>query len=282
MEVLAGALLITSFAACAALEAWRPLRQRRLSRRRRLVTNGAVALTAIVTMRALVVPAVAWVAAEATGTGLGLVPRLGLPSAVSAVAAFLLFDWTIWLWHWLNHRVPVLWRFHAVHHTDLDLDVSTALRFHVGELLLSTAARAVQVVVIGIAAPVVLIFETVTNVATMFHHSNIRLPVRLERMVVWVFVTPRMHGIHHSVVERETNANWSVVFSWWDRLHRTLRLDVPQSSVTIGLPAWQDATELTAGRLLAIPFRPQRPTWRHADGRQIDRPPSPPTSRLAA
>lgn len=138
--------------------------------------------------------------------------------------------------------------------------MTTAFRFHPGELLLSALLRVAQVLLVGAGPGVVVVWEIVTNGATAFHHSNWRLPVALERALVRVLVTPRMHGIHHSVVEREANTNWSVIVTWWDRLHRTLRLDVPQDAVVIGLPAYRDPAELRFPRLLALPFR-LRPTW---------------------
>jgi sterol desaturase/sphingolipid hydroxylase (fatty acid hydroxylase superfamily) len=122
----------------------------------------------------------------------------------------------------------------------------------------------------------------VSQAATAFHHSNWRLPLRLERGLARVIVTPRMHGIHHSMIERETSSNWSVIFSWWDRAHGTLRLDVPQEHLTIGVPAFRDAAELTFGRLIGMPFGPQRPTWRLPDGTRPDRAPAGDRRQLAA
>jgi len=165
----------------------------------------------------------------------------------------------MYVWHRLNHRVPLLWRFHLVHHTDLDLDVSTALRFHAGELLLSCGWRAAQVAVIGPPVALLLVFEVVFETATAFHHSNWRLPHALDRALAAVVVTPRMHGVHHSTRQAETNSNWSVLLSCWDRLHRTLRFERPAEPLVIGLPAYRDP--LGARDLLALPFRRQRPAW---------------------
>jgi sterol desaturase/sphingolipid hydroxylase (fatty acid hydroxylase superfamily) len=175
------------------------------------------------------------------------------------VAGLLLLDYTMYVWHRLNHRVPLLWRFHLVHHTDLDLDVSTALRFHAGELLLSCGWRAAQVAVIGPSVALVLVFEVVFETATAFHHSNWRLPRALDRALAAVVVTPRMHGVHHSTRQAETNSNWSVLMSCWDRLHRTLRFERPGESLVIGLPAYREP--LAVRQLLALPFRRQRPAW---------------------
>jgi sterol desaturase/sphingolipid hydroxylase (fatty acid hydroxylase superfamily) len=123
----------------------------------------------------------------------------------------------------LTHRVPLLWRFHLVHHVDLDLDASTALRFHFGELLFSVPWRAAQVIVIGVSPTSYLVWQGLVFFSILFHHSNVALPIKLERWVVRFVVTPRMHGIHHSVVRGETDANWSSGLALWDWLHGTFR-----------------------------------------------------------
>ncbi|PYJ95520.1 MAG: hypothetical protein DME62_00235 [Verrucomicrobia bacterium] len=183
-------------------------------------------------------------------------------------------DYAYWWWHWANHMVPLFWRFHNVHHTDLDLDVSTAARFHFGEMIFSVAFLSVAVTVFGIAPIMLLIFFITFEAATLFHHCNWRLAIGLERVLNLIIVTPRMHGIHHSIVQRETNSNWGTIFCWWDKLHRTLRRDVPQDAVTIGVAAYRDEHELTLGKLFALPFRAQRP-WRLPSGEAPDREPQP-------
>jgi sterol desaturase/sphingolipid hydroxylase (fatty acid hydroxylase superfamily) len=259
------------FLLCLWLEWRQPLRLRVQSWRDRLITNLAVAASASVPLRLVLIPVVVWVAEWGRGTGFGLLRLYPLPPVVAAVAGFLLMDYTTYLWHRLNHGVPLLWRFHAMHHTDLDLDVSTAFRFHFGELLLSVGYRTAQVSLLGVAPALAIAYEIAMEAAAEFHHSNWRLPLGLERALNRLIVTPRMHGIHHSIVERETNANWSVIFNVWDRLHRTLRLGVAQADVTIGLPAYRDARELGVWSLLALPFRGQRPTWQLPDGRRPER-----------
>jgi sterol desaturase/sphingolipid hydroxylase (fatty acid hydroxylase superfamily) len=249
----------------------RPLRRRTQRLRNRLSTNAGVAILAMIVMRAALLPAVVAIATLTESAGVGVTRIARLPPLVGGLLAFLLMDYSTYLWHRLNHAVPFLWRFHRVHHTDLDLDVSTALRFHFGEMLWSVGARAMQVVIIGVGPTVALIWEGAELAATVFHHSNVQLPLALERILSRVIVTPRMHGIHHSIVERETNANWSVLLSAWDRLHRSLRLDVPQAAVVIGLPAHRDPGELGLASLLAMPFRKQGPAWRLPSGAHPDR-----------
>src|SRR5436190_18754009 len=175
--------------------------------------------------------------------------------------------------------IPLFWRFHNVHHTDLDLDVSTAARFHFGEMVFSIGFLALAVVAFGIPPVMLLVFFLCLEVATLFHHSNWRLPIRLERILNSIVVTPRMHGIHHSIVQRETNSNWGTVCCWWDKLHRTLRRDIPQNEIILGVAAYREEHELTLGKLLALPFRQQR-EWRLPTGEIPERGPRP-ADRLA-
>jgi sterol desaturase/sphingolipid hydroxylase (fatty acid hydroxylase superfamily) len=246
---------------CFLAEHRHPLRARVRPLRERVAVNLPMVALAALTLRLVMIPAALAVATAAERAGVGLLRWMPLPAAIAAVAGFLLLDWSVYVWHRLNHRVAWLWRFHLVHHTDLDLDVTTAFRFHVGELLLSVAWRTLAIAAIGAGPALLLGYEAVTQAATAFHHSNWALPAALERRLNLLLVTPAMHGIHHSVVERETNSNWSVVLSWWDRLHATLRRDPPNETLTIGLPAWRRPRELSVVRLLALPFTRQPPAW---------------------
>ena len=191
----------------------------------------------------------------------GLLKVLRLPAWVEVALAVVLLDYTLYLWHVLTHRVPLLWRFHLVHHVDLDLDASTALRFHFAELLASVPFRAAQILVIGVSPMAFSVWQTFLMLSILFHHSNVRLPVEVERRLNRLVVTPRMHGIHHSDVREETNSNWSSGLTVWDWLHGTLRLDVPQSEITIGVPAYRDARELALAEILKMPFGEERPAW---------------------
>src|SRR5262249_18240245 len=166
----------------------------------------------------------------------------------------------------LNHKIPWLWRFHNVHHIDPDLDVTTGFRFHFGEVLLSTAFRVVQVGLIGMSLRTFATYELVFQAETLFHHSNLRMPIRFERLLTRLIVTPRMHGIHHSQVRRETNSNFGVIFSWWDRLHQTLGLNIPQSKIAIGIAGYASIDDNKLWSALIIPFVKQRDYWRKSDG----------------
>jgi sterol desaturase/sphingolipid hydroxylase (fatty acid hydroxylase superfamily) len=161
----------------------------------------------------------------------------------------------------LTHRVPFLWRFHLVHHVDLDLDASTALRFHFGELACSVSWRAAQVVAIGVSPFAYSLWQTALVLLIMFHHSNVRLPDEGERRLSRWLITPRLHGIHHSIIKEETNSNWSSGLSIWDRLHGTLRMDDGRHEVTIGVPAYRDPKDVTLPKILKMPFEPQRDVW---------------------
>lgn len=250
------------------LEALFPLRHRKRAFVRRLIINLCVSVLVFAAATGIVRPVGLSLAAWMSAQSFGLLHIVTLPAAVQFGLAFLLMDLTFYYWHLANHMLPVLWRFHNVHHIDPDLDVSTALRFHVGEVLLSAGFRALQVGLLGLPPLTYMIYEGVFQASTLFHHSNIRLPLRAERLLNTVLVTPRMHGIHHSVVAGETNSNYSVIFSWWDRLHRSLCLNVPQSVVIIGIPAYQEPVDNTLWNVLVLPFRRQRDYWRWPDGSQ--------------
>jgi sterol desaturase/sphingolipid hydroxylase (fatty acid hydroxylase superfamily) len=241
----------------------RPSREPRLRRIVRNLTTGGVSLAILTVLQApLLVPIAEWTRAQ----GIGLLHAVEWPLWLEIAATVLLFDYTLWWWHRANHQIPFLWRFHLPHHIDLDLDASTALRFHFAELTLSIGYRAVQIVLIGASTYAVWVWQTILFASILFHHSNLKLPLALERRLVWLIVTPRMHGIHHSDRVNETNSNWSSLVSWWDFLHRTLLLDVPQREITIGVPAYSSPHEVTIGKLLTLPFRRQRDDWKRPDG----------------
>ncbi len=232
---------------------------------RNLVLAGLGALTTVVVETPLIQP----LARLVEDRNWGLIGVFRLHGTIAALAALVVMDYTFYVWHILLHRVPGLWRFHAVHHADLDLDTSTALRFHFGEILLSVPWRAAQVLIIGLSPLTFSLWQVWFAACIMFHHSNVRLPIRWERLFNRLLVTPRMHGVHHSNMEAETNSNWSSGLTCWDWLHGTLRLDVPQEKIQIGLPAFQDAHALGLPAILAMPFREQPDYWRFSDGREI-------------
>ncbi|MEP6513002.1 MAG: sterol desaturase family protein [Parafilimonas sp.] len=230
------------------------LRKRVQQRFKRLIINFAVSIPSFALLRLLLLPIMVWLAAENQSVQFGLNYLYQFPSYAETIIAFLLLDYTNYLWHILNHKIPFLWRFHLVHHTDHDLDVSTAFRFHFGELIGSVFFRGACVFLIGANAATVLIYEIIFEAANQFHHSNWKLPFRLEQVLNKIIVTPRMHGIHHSVIRNEADRNFSVIFSWWDRMHHTLKLNIPQSQIVTGVPSYSNPEELTIGYLLKLPF----------------------------
>ena len=175
----------------------------------------------------------------------GLTQNMRLPRWLETALGILLLDYTLYVWHVLEHKVPALWRYHAVHHVDLDLDASTALRFHFGELAASVPWRAAQIVLIGVTPRTLALYQRLLMVSIMFHHSNVRIPVRLEKLLGRIVMTPRLHGIHHSVIDKEVNSNWSSGLTIWDRIHHTLRPEATRDDVTIGLAEYRDPAELT-------------------------------------
>lgn len=244
-----------------------PLRRSVESKLRRVFRNltvGGVSLLLTPLLQATFLsPIASWI----TRDHIGLLQTVHWPRWIESLIAIVLLDYTLWWWHWANHRIPFFWRFHLVHHADRDLDTSTALRFHFGELSLSIPVRVAQMVLIGVDLHTLWLWQTILFGSILFHHANFRLPLRVERLLVLVIVTPRMHGIHHSDRMNETNSNWSSLLSWWDYLHGTILLNVPQPAITIGVPAYCKASEVTLGKILLLPFVRQRRDFYSIDGR---------------
>ena len=259
-----GVALLGLGAAAAAIvvgEKLRPLRapgQVEPTRSARNLVLGALSMAVIDLVET---PLVGRLARSAERERRGLVQRLPLPPWARDTAAILLMDYTIYLWHVATHRVPVLWRFHLVHHVDLDLDSTTALRFHAADMAISAPYRALQVALIGVSPRALAVWRSWFFLAVLFHHSNLSIPEWLERRLAWLVTTPRMHGIHHSAVRDRTNSNWSSGFSFWDRLHGTFRLDVPQDDIPIGVPGYRDPSETAVLPSLAMPFGRERDAW---------------------
>jgi sterol desaturase/sphingolipid hydroxylase (fatty acid hydroxylase superfamily) len=248
------------------LERRRPLRRAVEQKTTREARNLAVAAAGAVALSVTEKPLAEALTSLVERRRWGLLKVIRLPAWVEVALAVVLLDYTLYLWHVLTHRAPFLWRFHLVHHVDLDLDASTALRFHFAELVVSVPFRAAQILLIGVSPLAFSAWQTFLLLSILFHHSNVRLPVEFERRLNRVFVTPRMHGIHHSDVKGETDSNWSSGLTVWDWLHGTLRLDVPQSEIVIGVPAYQDPRELGLAEIIKLPFGEERPAWRPAGG----------------
>ncbi len=217
----------------------------------RLGRNGALAAINAVLSPLIVLPITAWAANK--GLDLGLRPGWWA-GPWGLLADLLLLDFLIYWWHRANHVVPFLWRFHEVHHLDRFLDSTSALRFHFGEVLLSALARAAVVVALGFPFTSVLAFEALILVATLFHHSNLRLAPALERALARVVVTPSIHWVHHHAVRRDTDSNYATVLSLWDPLFRSRSAAARRPDMPIGV---EGREEESLAALLVRPFRPR-------------------------
>jgi sterol desaturase/sphingolipid hydroxylase (fatty acid hydroxylase superfamily) len=233
----------------------RPLRRQKEPGPGRVGRNVVIGLLAGATTAASELPIVAPVQRLAERHRIGLLRQVRMPRPLRVVLGFLLLDYTLYLWHRMNHGAPFLWRFHAVHHVDRDLDSTTGLRFHAGELAMAAAFRAVQVLLLGVDRETLRLWQQMLVVSVVFHHSNLELHAAIEERLNAFVVTPRMHGIHHSTRPEETDSNFSSLLSCWDRLHRSLRLDVPQAAVTIGVAGFSRPEDVTLERSLMLPFR---------------------------
>jgi sterol desaturase/sphingolipid hydroxylase (fatty acid hydroxylase superfamily) len=267
-------ILVAVFLVFLALEAALPLRRRTRARGQRLPVNFALTAGVMVAGFLLVRPVVLAVIFWAGDRNFGLLRLVRLPGPVAILLGFVLMDLTFYWWHRVNHRFFLLWRFHGVHHLDPDLDVTTAIRFHFGEVLYSMGFRVLQAGLLGVDASTYLLYEVVYQGANMFQHANLRLPLSLERVLNKIMVTPRMHGIHHSVVGEEVGSNFSVVFRWWDALHRTLRLNVPQQNIVIGVAGYLSPKHNRLWPLVVLPFRFSKNYWLWPDGTEPVRTPS--------
>ena len=231
--------------------------ERRVHAARNLALGLVNALAVALVFAGLWVAVAAW--ADARGVGLlnVLRDRAGLPGWAHALFAVLLLDAWTYAWHRINHRIPLLWRFHRVHHADAEMDVTTASRFHVGELVLSSLLRVPLIALTGVYAWELVLYETALFAVVQFHHANVALPERLDRALRAFIVTPSLHKVHHSRWRPETDSNYSSLFSWWDRLFGTFRTRARLSDVRLGLDAFDAPEHATLGGLLRMPFTPE-------------------------
>ncbi len=246
------------FAVVALLEAWWPRRQLRYRKWRRWAANFGLIAIDIVVQRLLFGAAAIAAAVYAKEHRFGLLPLMHWPWPIKAVVGFVVLDCALYLQHRVFHAVPWLWRLHRVHHTDPDLDASSGLRFHPGEIVISLIYKAGVVLALGVDPWTVLVFESTLNGAAIFTHGNIGIPESFDRIVRKFVVTPDMHRIHHSVEQAETDSNFGFFLSVWDRVFGTDRAApaAGQTSATLGIPGPDSAKSLGFWRLLAMPFQP--------------------------
>jgi len=256
----------TIFIALAAIELLAPRLERDEMRgalkSRRWMTNLAMVVLSSVALRIVFPLAAVGTALWAQANGYGLFPLIGLPLWAAGILAFVLLDFAVWLEHVVSHKWQWLWRIHRMHHADTGFDLTTALRFHPLEIVLSMFWKAAVIIALGVPPVAVLVFEIVLNGAAMFNHANIKLPKAVDAVLRLIVVTPDMHRIHHSTDPRETDSNYGFNLAIWDRLFSTYT-ETPrrgETGIEIGLSEWRDGRTASLGWALALPFRfPPKP-----------------------
>ncbi|EDP65025.1 Sterol desaturase-like protein [alpha proteobacterium BAL199] len=245
------------FAVMALWELAAPRRHQKIGRLTRWPGNLGVVAVDTILVRLLFPTAAVGVALLAEARGWGLLALVPAPDWLAVLASVVLLDLAIYLQHRLFHAVPMFWRLHRMHHADLELDVTSGIRFHPVEIVLSMVIKLGVVAALGAPAVAVLVFEVLLNASSMFNHSNVRLPQSLDRVLRWVLVTPDMHRVHHSIVRRETDSNFGFNLPWWDRLFATYRAqpEAGHLGMTIGIPQFRDPGELRLDRMLLQPLR---------------------------
>ncbi len=258
--VLRLSAFIGIFTVMALLELALPRRKLTISKGKRWFTNGAIIGVDSVLVRLMSVffiPLVAVAAAFYTEAHkIGLLHLVDLPAWVEIVLVVLILDFAIWLQHLASHKIPMLWRVHQMHHSDLDIDVTTALRFHPIEIGLSMLYKIVLVFIFGPSAVAVVLFEVILNGTAMFNHANIKLPLWFDRILRWFLVTPDMHRVHHSIIRREHDTNYGFALPIWDRMFGTY-CDQPvkgHDDMVIGLEVYQHEGPARLGWSLKLPF----------------------------
>ncbi len=235
------------------LERRRPLRRQTRNPAPRIVRNVAMGAMCAAVVATIETPVTHAIAERNVRGQRGLAQRA--PRALRPLVAFLAMDYGFYLWHFATHRLRPLWRFHRVHHVDSDMDMSTAIRFHMADMLVSLPWRMAQVRLSGIGPQALDAWQRFFTLSILFHHSNMKLPGDWDRRLSWLITTPKMHGIHHSVVKSERDSNWSSGISLWDRLHGTMGPEVAQDDLTIGVDDPHAARDVRIEQALRAPFR---------------------------
>ena len=247
---------VAIFSAMALLETIAPRRNLLTAKRRRWVCNLLMQVIDVAVLRFFLPFFPVGIAVVCATRGWGLLNNLALSPAPAFIIGVVALDLTIYLQHLMFHSLPLFWRVHMVHHTDRDIDVTTGLRFHPLEMIISLAIKLAAVAAIGAPPLAVLTFEILLNGTTMFNHGNLRLPLGADRIVRMIVVTPDMHRVHHSVLRFETNSNYGFNFSFWDRLFGTYRAQpaAGHEEMKIGLNGYHDERPLRILPMLLLPF----------------------------
>ncbi len=249
-----GILAVGAFALIYLGERRRPLRKPIELPEISAARNLAIAATAGLAMNFLEKPVTDKLTRLVESKNVGLLKRFRLPKPLETVFAVILLDYTLYVWHVLTHKSDFLWRFHRIHHADLDLTASTGIRFHFGEISISVLFRAGQILLIGVSPKALKIWQNLLFASVFFHHSNLNLPESFERKLQKIIHTPRLHGIHHSSAKSEQDSNWSSGLTVWDFLHGTFRNDVPQNQIRIGISEFDAVSQVSLPKMLLDPF----------------------------
>ena len=247
------------FIVFAAIEYFFPRRVVAKSKARRWLTNWSVSVFNVLTLRvfSLALPLLAIGAAfDAQNLGIGLFNQIGFSVWIEIIMVILILDFCTWLQHLLTHKIEFLWRIHRVHHSDTEMDISTAIRFHPIEIALSMALKIGLVYILGADPLSVLIFEILLNGSSIFNHANINIPNRFDKILRFLIVTPDMHRIHHSSDRIEHDTNFGFALSIWDHMFRTYKLHPERNhkEMEVGLN-WQDEKPEKLGWSLSLPFK---------------------------
>lgn len=238
------------------IESWLPAAHGRNYRLRHAARNLTLGLVNTFAVALLAAPLIAHVAGWTEWSRFGLLNLLSLPPAIGVVMAILLFDGWLYLLHRANHKFGFLWRFHRVHHSDPEMDATTAIRFHTGEVLISAALRLVMIPLLGITLWELLFYESLMAPVILLHHSNVKFPEKVDRWIRALIVTPAIHRVHHSRMRFETDSNYSIIFSFWDRIAGTSRLRNDGRPVNFGLDEYDSEEWQRVSKLLTTPFQP--------------------------
>ncbi|MEM1364169.1 MAG: sterol desaturase family protein [Pseudomonadota bacterium] len=250
-------VFIGLFAILALTELFAPRSEHTEAKGARWFTNWSIFVIDILVLRLAFKTAAVGIAVWAAGNGYGLFNMLAWPIWLEGLIVFVLLDFAVWASHVASHKVPIFWRIHRMHHADTNIDVTTALRFHPIEIMLSMLFKVAIIIALGAPAVAVIIFEIVLNGMAMFNHSNIKLPLGVDRVLRWLVVTPDMHRIHHSAEWRETDSNYGFNLAIWDRLFSTYTQEPKRGhdGIQIGLKEYQDRRPSRLPWSLSLPFR---------------------------
>lgn len=274
----------TIFALIATWEFAAPLRPLTTPKPQRWFSNLTIVILNTLVVRLFFSTTVVGFAVIVSQNGWGFLNLLGWPNWLAGIAAVVALDFILYLQHMMLHAVPFLWRFHMMHHADLDVDVTTGTRFHLVEIVVSMIIKLAAVALIGASPRAVITFEILLNATSMFNHGNVRMPGGLDRILRWMVVTPDMHRVHHSVIREETNSNFGFNLPWWDRLLGTYRPapEKGQTGMTLGLNQFRDPSHLTLPWMLVLPFVGETGSYALSCGGGMPRPPVPSASQSAA